>query len=135
MTIFDLIVFALIAIIFRNLTIATFIFIILEIIYIILCKLKLGHYVEVTVNKQIKKNGLSKERYTEFYDDYFNRIRENTATKLYYKDIEKVVETDTNFYLKYGKNNDILIIQKNRCSFELINFIREKFVNIEKYRE
>ena len=133
MTMFDLIIFALIAILFKNVMVATFIFIIFEIIHLVLCKLALGYYVEAYGNKQVKKGVLGKEIYTEFYDDYLTRTTENLTYKFHYTDISRIVETDTNIYLKDIKHNSIINIQKNRCSLELINFIRKKFSDIENH--
>lgn len=50
-----------------------------------------------------------------------------------YDEIDKCVETDTNFYLKFGKRNKIIFIQKNACDLELISFLREKFKVYENH--
>ena len=133
MTLCDLIIFVLIAVFFKNVMVALIIFIIFEIFHLIFCKLALGYYVEKVINNQIKKDGLSKEIYTEFFDDYLTRTRGNTVVKFYYNDIVKIIETDTNFYLKDSKHKTVIFIQKNRCSLELINFIREKFADLENH--
>ena len=41
------------------------------------------------------------------------------------------METDTNIYLEYPNKNMIIILQKDKCDVELINFIRSKFKNLE----
>ena len=68
---------------------------------------------------------------TEFYEDYFIRQGETTTYKMNYEDIDRCIENDTHFYLKNKKMNKIIIIQKNSCDLELINFIRSKFENLE----
>ncbi len=67
----------------------------------------------------------------EFYDDYFITKGENEAYNINYSDIDRSIETDTNFYLRLGEKNKIIIIQKNSCDLELVYFIREKFENME----
>ena len=78
-----------------------------------------------------KKEIFDMEIHIEFYDDYLLRQSEKITIKVNYNDIERCIETDTNFYLKMSKENRIIIIQKNSCDLELINFIREKFNNLE----
>ena len=94
--------------------------------------MRIGHYTERLYNHN-KKKGLIEDStiYTKFYDNYFTRQKKNRVLKFNYEDIYSFIETETNFYLK-TKNNDItIIIQKNRCSSELIEFIRERFKNIK----
>lgn len=67
----------------------------------------------------------------EFYDNYFIKEEKSASLKIDYSEVEKIIETDKNFYLRSSKENDVIIIQKNECDLELVNFIREKFENLE----
>lgn len=99
----------------------------------ILYKVRLEHYAEKSFNSLQKKGRADTEIYTEFYDDYFIRQGEIETNKINYNDIDKCIETDTNFYLRFSKRNKIIIIQKNLCDLELISFIREKFKDLENH--
>ena len=67
----------------------------------------------------------------EFYEDYIIINHKKSSVTINYSEISRCVETDTNFYLEYPNKNLIIIIQKNKCDLELINFIRSKFKNLE----
>lgn len=62
-------------------------------------------------------------RYT-FFEDYFEVKTERHTYKINYHDILKVIETKTNFYLKYEKYS-AFILKKENCSDELIQYIRK----------
>lgn len=132
-TIINFILTAIVSILFRN-TVTSLIFLVLYQIYImILYKIRLEHFAEKTFNSQKKKIITDTEFHIEFYDDYFIRQGNTEKIKYYYNDIDKCIETDTNFYLGLSKRNKIIIIQKNSCSLELINFIRKNFNNLENH--
>lgn len=130
---FNLFLSAIIAIISRSL-LGTLVFLIIYQIFImILYKARLEHYAEKSFLTEQKNNPGSTNIYTEFYDDYFVRIDETLSRKIKYTDIERVVETNTNFYLYYKSQKLIVFIQKNRCDLETVNFIRKKFNNLESH--
>lgn len=132
-TILNLIITLIISILFRNLA-GTLIFLIGCQIYImIIYKIRLEHYAEKTFNSLLKKGRADTEIHTEFYDDYFIRHGEIETFKIKYSDIDRCIETDTNFYLKFSKRNKIIIIQKNCCDLNLISFIRETFKDLENH--
>lgn len=106
---------------------------ILELFYMVAIKVRLEHLVERTFKAREKKGYNERVINLAFYEDYFLIKGEVETLKIYYRDIERCVETDTNFYLKFGKRNKIIIIQKNACDLELINFIREKFKDLENH--
>lgn len=132
-TFFNLIFSAVIAILFENLIVTLTFFIICQIFLMIIYKIRLEHYAEKSFLSGQKKGMVDSNIYIKFYEDYFTRKGEKLALKINYSDIEKCIETDTNFYLHYKKQNTIIFIQKNRCDLETINFIREKFNNLENY--
>lgn len=69
----------------------------------------------------------------KFYNEYFTQTSEDITLKINYSEIAKSVESDTNFYFEYPKHDMTRIIQKNSCDLKTINFIREKFNNLENH--
>ena len=132
-TIFNLIITSIIAILYRDLVTTLIFFVVCQIFLMILYKVRLEHFVEKSFNSMQKRGLVDTEIHTEFYDDYFIRQDKVETIKINYNDIDRCVETDTNFYLKFDKKNKIIIIQKNRCDLELISFIREKIKDLENH--
>ena len=64
----------------------------------------------------------------EFYDTYFI-LNDN---KYLYDEIDKTIETDTNFYLEKKNMDDIFIVPKNECDFDLIVFLRKEYEKLNK---
>lgn len=124
---------ALTAILSRSWIIALVFFLICEIFLLIYYKVR----IEFVSEKVFIKSNKGKEEYNnfenEFYEDYFIRKTKKSSLKINYSEISKCIENDTNFYLKYPDRKVIIIIQKNRCDNELINFIRAKFDNLENH--
>lgn len=131
-TIINIIFSAIIAIVSKNSTETLTFFIICQIITMIIYKIRSENMAEKSFNTMKEKKRIDTEFHTEFFEDYVMVCGENITYKIKYSDIEKCVETDTNFYLKYGIRNIVIIIQKEQCELELIKFIREKFSKIEK---
>lgn len=132
-TVLNLIITAIIAIAFRSLFGTLIFFAVYQTYLMILYKVRLEHYAEKTFNSMLKNGSADTEIHTEFYDDYFIRQGETETLRINYDEIDKCVETDTNFYLKFGKRNKIIFIQKNACDLELISFLREKFKVYENH--
>ena len=130
-TIFNVIISALIALTTQS-WIATLIFLVAYEIYLLIYyKVRLEHMAEKVHNARLKRGEIEVNFETEFYEDYFIRKGEKTSVTIDYSEITRCVENDTNFYLEYANRNMVIIIQKNRCDLELINFIRNKFKNLE----
>lgn len=132
-TVLNLIITAIIAITFRSLLGTLIFFAVYQTYLMILYKVRLEHYAEKTFNSMLKNGSADTKIHTEFYDDYFIRQGETETLMINYDEIDKCVETDTNFYLKFGKRNKIIFIQKNACDLELISFLREKFKVYENH--
>lgn len=130
-TILNLIIVSIISLIFKNITLSLFIFVINQLFLMIWFSVRLEKIAEKSLRNQIKNDKVETEFITEFYEDYFVRKSKTVTMTIKYIDIEKCIETDTNFYLEYTKGNKIIFLQKNNCSLELISFIREKFEDIE----
>lgn len=105
-------------------------FIIFSLIGMIYNKFKLNSIAD-TDYKYIKKTKAENLNYVlSFYEDHLIRETENTSIKFSYNKIKRLIETDDNFYLKM--NDLIMVIHKNTCDLELINFIRNiKTENLE----
>lgn len=57
----------------------------------------------------------------KFYETYMIRENEYNKVTIFYDEIKKIVETKTNFYILTDKYS---ILQKDKCSEELIKFIQ-----------
>ena len=132
-TILNLIITSIIAIFSKNLLTTLIFLVVYQIFLMLLYKVRLEYFSEKEFNSIQKKGIVNTEIHTEFYDDYFIRQGEIETIKINYNEIDRCVENDTNFYLKFGKLNKIIIIQKNSCDLELISFIRKKFSNLENH--
>ena len=58
-----------------------------------------------------------------FYEDFMEQSSVLGSTRIYYREIYKVHETGTNFYLMIGRDAGSIIVKKN-CSAELIQFLK-----------
>jgi len=132
-TILSLMIAVLAAVASFDLILSLDIFIIVEVYFVIYCKVKLKNIIEKSFNKEQEKGRLDTEYHTDFYNQYLIRAGETIAYKINYSDIDRCIETDTNFYIKCASKNFIIIIQKNKCDSQLINFIRENFDNYENH--
>jgi len=115
----NLLITAVIAIISRKLIISLIFFVAYQIYLMILYKVKLEYYAKKIFNPK----NMESEIHSEFYDDYFIRQGEVETLKIYYSDITRCIETDTNIYLEFKKRNKVIFIQKDRCELQLIQFI------------
>jgi len=124
---------ALIAIISKSWLVSLIFFIVYEIYLLIYYKVRLEPLAEKIFNSREKRGEIDTNFKTEFYEDYFIRKGEKISLKINYSEISRCVENDTNFYLEYPLRNTVVILQKNRCSLELISFIRNKFKDLENH--
>ncbi len=122
-----------ITIIFDNSIIATFFFIIFQMLIILISYLSLNTFLKKAYNKLLAKGEMPKVIKYNFYNEYFTQISENITLKINYSEITKSIENDTNFYFEYQKHDMIIIIQKNCCDLKTISFIREKLNNLENH--
>ncbi len=129
----NLLIAALIMIFSQDLITTIMTYLMLQLFAMIYCKVRIEHIVEKNFNTSYKKGVVELEHRIDFYEDYLIRRGKNIARKISYSRIEKCIETDTHFYLKDKLENLIVIIPKNECDLELINFIRKKFENIENH--
>ncbi len=140
-TILNIIFTAFIAIFSKNGVATSIIFALCQIFVLLFCKIRLESLAErAYMTDVIKRYNLEKgtkefeiQTETEFYETYFIRKDEKTSLKVDYSEINRCVENDTHFYLAYPPRNLIFIFQKNRCSLELINFIRNTFKTLENH--
>ena len=103
-------------------------FVMLEIITLIVYKIRLRKMCEKQFNKELQKNPIDTHYTIQFYEKYIIRKINNLSKKIEYKQITKVVETNTHFYLKIAKG--VIVIPKDKCESDLLEFIRSKFNTI-----
>lgn len=119
--VFNLVISAILTIIYNNVILTIIFFVLLQLYMMILWKIRIKKIAERSYNKRFKNKEMN---YTyEFYDEYIMVKTEKVCGKVFYSEILKCIETDTNFYLKFDKQ--IIIIQKNECDLELISFLRK----------
>ena len=128
-TLLNLVIMGFISLIFKNWIVTLAFFVLLEIY--ILVYYKLETVIERFQNNRIKKGMVEVNHENEFYEDFFIVSGEKSSITINYPEISRCVENDTNFYLEYPTKNTVIILQKNKCDLELINFIRSKFKNLE----
>lgn len=129
----NLIITAYIAITSQSWVVTLIFFIVYQIYLLIYYKVRLEPISEKVFNARKKHGEVDTNYETEFYEDYFIRKGKKISLTIDYSEISRCVENDTNFYLEYDARNMIIILQKNRCDLELINFIRNKFKNLENH--
>lgn len=130
-TLLNLVITGFISLLFKNWIISLIFFVLLEIYIFIYYKTCLESVTERFQNNRIKKGMAEASGENEFYEDYIIISHKKSSVTINYSEISRCVETDTNFYLEYPNKNIIIILQKNKCDLELINFIRSKFKNLE----
>lgn len=128
-TSFNVVMSMIVAIIFRNVLFTLLFFIICQISIMIICIFRLEKYYKSLKKKKI----IDTDFHIEFYEDYLIRQSENKNITVYYCDINKCFETDTNFYLLFGRRKKVIIIQKDKCDLNLMNYLKTKFKNIYQY--
>ena len=110
-------------------------FVIVFVFILIYYKANLSSIVAKSVNSHIIKKEIHPEIEIEFYNTYLIQKKSDTSLKISYDRFYKGIETDTNFYLPYleKEKEKIIIIQKNSCTLELIQFIRKKVDHLENH--
>lgn len=58
-----------------------------------------------------------------FYDDYMEQVSRLGKARIYYRQIQKILETGTHFYLMTEKSDGIIVVKEN-CSKGLIEFLK-----------
>lgn len=104
-----------------------FVFIIFELLIMWFYKNNTSSYIAEEFRKT-KENIIEDIVYhLEFYDDYVIKIANDNdlVLKYEYKDFIEIKEGNSNFYLKLKKGKPI-VVQKEYCSLELIDFLRNK---------
>ncbi len=108
-------------------------FIIFLFFSLIYYKIKLSDAVIKSIESYRKKNKMDIEVEIKFYDSYLVQENKNKKLKVDYAKFSHGIETNTNFYLQYieKRRTKIIIINKDNCELELIQFIRTKINNME----
>ncbi len=103
-------------------------YLVVMIIVMVYFKIKINVLIEQSYYRLYKNTTHDKSFKTEFYEKYFKKIGEKITIKEDYSEISRIIETDTNFYIKIKSGN--IIIQKEKCDFDTINFIKN--IDIDK---
>ena len=127
----NLIIFAIVAILSKNLGTALVYFLVFQIYALISFKVRFEHYAEKVYDDLNKHGNLDSNFTTEFYDDYLIRKSDSVSYTIKYTEITKFIETETNLYLDHKPRNVVLIFQKNSLDLQLIEFIRKTFENTQ----
>lgn len=74
--------------------------------------------------KAFDLNKVNKDLETQicFFNDHYETTDEKDSSNIPYSNLYKIIETDTNLYLMYCKNQGVIIVKSN-CSSDLIEFI------------
>ena len=111
-----------------NIYYAVIVSLILVLFMMIFCKVKIDFLAENNYKFYEKRGMIGKDFKINFYDDYLVNSCNNVDVKIEYKNIDKIIEDDSNFYI-FSKRN-ICIINKNNCDKKKINFIRNINSNV-----
>lgn len=128
----NLIIFAIIAVLSKNIGTALECFLVFQVWAMIIFKVKFEDCAEKVYDDLNKHGNLDSNFTTEFYDNYLIRKSDSASCTIKYTEIAKFVETDTNLYLEHKPRNLVLIFQKSSLDLQLIEFIRKTFGTIEK---
>ena len=96
----------------------------------LICSIIFPVFLILTIKSNIKRTYSSNKSMQdmdvnfEFYDEYFMYKCKIGDSKIEYKDLYKILETKTNIYLMIAKNQGV-ILKKENCSEDLIDFIRK----------
>lgn len=134
-TSFNVLMSMIIAIIFKNVLFTLLFFIVCQISIMIVCIFRLEKFLEKHYKSLKNKKIIDTDFHTEFYEEYLIRQSKNKNITIYYCDINKCFETDTNFYLLFGRRKKVIIIQKDKCDLSLINYLKTKFKNVYQYEK
>ena len=104
------------------------IFFVLEIINITAIILNIKNIAKKYYKKQMKDVIVKKKITTKFYNNYLIAIGDRSTIKINYSEIKKIKETNDNLYIL---EQTIIILQKDKCTKELIEFIRN--INKDKF--
>ena len=103
-------------------------YLVVIIIVMIYFKIKINVLIEQSYYRLNKNTTRDINYKIEFYEKYFSKIGKKVTIKEDYSEISRIIETDTNFYIKIKFGN--IIIQKEKCDFDTINFIKN--IDIDK---
>lgn len=93
---------------------------------ILFCALECGIRKAYYSNKALKDITV----HFSFYDDHFEVESKRGKSYIEYKDLYKFYEKKDNFYPMTG-SNVVFIIQKSKCSDELISFLHNKALAVK----
>ena len=98
--------------------------VIFVVVFLICYNWKLSRGVDKRAAKTFEHNKIGKdlEFQISFFCDYYKISAETGFSDIEYSKLYKIIETTTNLYFMYSKNQGV-IIRKSECSSELIEFL------------
>ena len=103
-------------------------YLVVMIIVMVYFKIKINVLIEQSYYRLNKNTTRDINYKIEFYEKYFSKIGKKITIREDYSEIIKIIETDTNFYIKIKVGN--IIIQKEKCDYDTINFIKN--IDVDK---
>lgn len=121
-----LLVVLIISLIYKITILSTIIlYVAILLIVAIIYKIKIEWLAEKVYKKYDKEKMLEKITITDFYNEFLIKRGNQCERKISYLEIDKVTETESNFYIQHNKSNTIVNIQKSKCTSDDIDFIRQ----------
>lgn len=110
-------------------------FIIYEVYLLIYFYINLEKYYYKSFEKSVKKGVSSFKGSSQFFEDYFIKKGTSVSYNIKYSDIDRFIETDTNMYMSCKKIGIIIILQREKCSDDLVLFLEKKLNNVNEIYE
>lgn len=104
-------------------------FLLLLIIMLLYYKFGLSKVVQNRYDRIIARDTTYKEYCIEYYCDRMHVMKKNFDRIILYSNVVRCVEMDSYFCFEINDPHKILVIHKNQCDLELVQFIREKMKN------
>lgn len=86
-----------------------------------------GFLADRAYGKMMLKSNMDTTRTYEFCESYLLSRGANATTKIHYSMVKRMIETDTNIYLRIQGVRMVVILVKENCPDGLIAFLRERF--------
>lgn len=86
-----------------------------------------GFLADRAYGKMMLKSNMDTTRTYDFCESYLFSRGANSTTKIHYSMVKKMIETDTNIYLRIQGVRMVVILVKENCPEDLIAFLKERF--------
>mgnify|MGYP007047907008 CR=1 FL=1 len=131
----NLVLTAIIGLTSGSILITLIFFIIYEVYLLIYFYINLEKSYYKSFEKSVKKGVSSFKGSSQFFEDYFIKKGTSISYNIKYSDIDRFIETDTNMYMYCKKIGIIIILQREKCSDDLVLFLEKKLNNVNEIYE